>query len=78
MTKGLLATVILLASVFAASAIATPVAFAAQCEPMWDAMASTEKSGCCSHHKGVCGCNNLTGMQRCCDGTDSPSCKCGE
>lgn len=36
------------------------------------------KRGCCSHHNGVCGCNNLSGMQRCCDGTDSPSCRCGE
>jgi hypothetical protein len=36
------------------------------------------KPGCCSHHNGVCGCNRATGMQRCCDGTDSPSCRCGE
>jgi len=34
------------------------------------------RSGCCSHHGGVCGCNNTTGMIRCCDGTDSPSCTC--
>ncbi len=36
------------------------------------------KRGCCSHHGGVCGCNQATGMQRCCDGSDSPSCVCGE
>lgn len=34
------------------------------------------KSGCCSHHGGVCGCNGA--MQRCCDGTNSPSCRCGD
>lgn len=36
------------------------------------------RQGCCSHHGGVCGCNAGTGMQRCCDGADSPSCRCGE
>ncbi len=30
--------------------------------------------GCCSHHKGVCGCEN--GRVKCCDGRFSPSCKC--
>lgn len=30
--------------------------------------------GCCSHHKGVCGCEN--GRTKCCDGTFSPSCRC--
>ena len=32
------------------------------------------KSGCCSHHGGVCGCvgDNI----QCCDGTLSPSCTC--
>ena len=30
--------------------------------------------GCCSHHQGVCGCDN--GRKACCDGTDSPSCTC--
>jgi len=34
------------------------------------------KPGCCSHHGGVCGCNFGTGMQQCCDGKDSPSCRC--
>jgi len=29
-------------------------------------------SGCCSWHGGVCGCNKLTNMKKCCDGTDSP------
>lgn len=32
------------------------------------------KSGCCSWHKGVCGCSD--GRQVCCDGTYSPSCTC--
>ena len=29
-----------------------------------------ERSGCCSHHGGVCGCDG--GRAACCDGTDSP------
>lgn len=33
-----------------------------------------ERSGCCSHHGGVCGCS--AGRARCCDGTLSPSCGC--
>jgi hypothetical protein len=32
------------------------------------------RSGCCSHHDGVCGCAG--GRQQCCDGTLSPSCIC--
>ena len=32
------------------------------------------QSGCCSWHKGVCGC--LDGHAACCDGTLSPSCGC--
>jgi len=35
---------------------------------------SIAKRGCCSHHKGVCGCKN--GRAECCDGTLSPSCGC--
>ena len=34
------------------------------------------KSGCCSHHGGVCGCAGS--RQKCCDGSLSPSCMCGE
>lgn len=34
------------------------------------------KSGCCSWHQGVCGCSG--DRQRCCDGTLSPTCMCGE
>lgn len=30
--------------------------------------------GCCSWHKGVCGCED--GRKVCCDGTLSPSCGC--
>lgn len=33
------------------------------------------KSGCCSHHGGVAGCNS-SGRQVCRDGTLSPSCTC--
>ena len=33
-----------------------------------------EKRGCCSHHRGVCGCSG--GRVTCCDGTYSPSCTC--
>jgi hypothetical protein len=32
--------------------------------------------GCCSWHKGVCGCDESTGRTKCCDGTLSPSCRC--
>ena len=32
------------------------------------------RSGCCSHHGGVCGCQGE--RQLCCDGTLSPSCGC--
>ncbi len=35
---------------------------------------SAERSGCCSHHGGVCGCAG--DQQKCCDGTLSPSCEC--
>lgn len=35
---------------------------------------SVERSGCCSHHGGVCGCAG--GRQQCCDGVLSPSCTC--
>ena len=34
------------------------------------------RSGCCSHHGGVCGCDENSGMIQCCDGTLSPSCTC--
>lgn len=33
-----------------------------------------ERSGCCSHHQGVCGCS--FGRAVCCDSTYSPSCGC--
>lgn len=38
------------------------------------AQESAEGRGCCSHHKGVCGCSG--GRTVCCDGTLSPSCNC--
>ena len=34
------------------------------------------RSGCCSWHGGVCGCDEFTGRIICCDGTLSPSCRC--
>ena len=34
------------------------------------------RSGCCSHHGGVAGCDAATGHARCADGSDSPSCGC--
>lgn len=34
------------------------------------------KRGCCSWHKGVCGCSG--GRVTCCDGTMSPSCTCNK
>lgn len=34
-----------------------------------------ERSGCCSWHDGVCGCDSF-GRVICCDGTISPSCTC--
>lgn len=34
-----------------------------------------ERSGCCSWHGGVCGCDSF-GRVVCCDGTTSPSCTC--
>lgn len=33
------------------------------------------KRGCCSRHKGVCGCTH-DGRTKCCDATISPSCTC--
>lgn len=34
------------------------------------------RRGCCSHHKGVCGCKD--GRDVCCDGELSPTCTCHE
>ncbi len=34
------------------------------------------RSGCCSHHGGVAGCDTATGHALCGDGSDSPSCGC--
>ena len=33
-----------------------------------------EHRGCCSHHHGVCGCEN--DRAKCCDGELSPTCGC--
>jgi hypothetical protein len=37
-------------------------------------VADEQRSGCCSHHEGVCSCSG--GRIVCCDGTLSPSCEC--
>ena len=34
------------------------------------------RRGCCSHHGGVSGCDEASGMMRCRDGSLSPSCTC--
>ena len=34
------------------------------------------RRGCCSHHGGVCGCDNDKDRIVCCDGTYSPTCTC--
>lgn len=34
------------------------------------------RSGCCSWHGGVCGCNQALDRIVCCDGSLSPSCTC--
>lgn len=34
------------------------------------------RSGCCSWHGGVCGCDETTDRIICCDGTLSPTCTC--
>jgi hypothetical protein len=44
-----------------------------QGQPPTDAEA---RSGCCSHHGGVAGCDTATGHAACNDGSDSPSCGC--
>lgn len=40
----------------------------------WDFEQQIARSGCCSHHGGVCGCSG--GRVVCCDGIYSPSCTC--
>lgn len=78
MGKGYLAALVLAAALVGTSAFTAPIAFANVCDPVTITTAGADRRGCCSHHQGVCGCNGQTGMQRCCDGTDSPSCRCGE
>ena len=35
-----------------------------------------QNRGCCSHHGGVCGCNDQGTRAKCCDGVLSPTCGC--
>lgn len=37
---------------------------------------TSAQGGCCSWHGGVCGCDENSGRQICCDGSYSPSCLC--
>lgn len=49
------------------------------CQELKDSGASDEvlaQRGCCSWHKGVCGCSG--GRVTCCDGSTSPSCTCNQ
>lgn len=39
-------------------------------------MTLAARSGCCSNHGGVCGCDKAKQKLRCCDGRLSPSCGC--
>ena len=39
---------------------------------------ASAKSGCCSRHEGVCGCDADTGYIQCCDKSDSKSCRCDD
>ncbi|HTO06847.1 MAG TPA: hypothetical protein VMR86_07285 [Myxococcota bacterium] len=48
-------------------------ALAGRCGDAW-LEADAGRSGCCSHHQGVCGCKN--GHALCCDGVQSPTCGC--
>ena len=80
----ILATIVALAIVGALSFDTSPAgtAVAAVIAPQGpqsfpaDAGIEETKSGCCSHHGGVCGCDSGRGHQLCCDGQDSPSCGC--
>jgi hypothetical protein len=56
------------------SAPATPVDTSLCTAWMLSRFMGPTKSGCCSHHGGVCACSN--GRAKCCDGTLSPSCGC--
>ena len=50
--------------------------FSAEASPPTASPASgpLPNSGCCSWHRGVCGCSG--GRVQCCDYTLSPSCRC--
>lgn len=39
-------------------------------------VSTSSGKGCCSKHGGVASCNTATGMNKCKDGSDSPTCKC--
>jgi len=75
MTKGYLAAIGMTIALLSALALSPQNAYARCADPL---LSDADRSGCCSHHGGVCGCNTSTGMQRCCDGRDSPSCRCGQ
>ena len=52
-------------------ALTTTLAFAASASPE---VPDDDARGCCSHHKGVCGCQEHSIV--CCDTSLSPTCTC--
>jgi len=69
-------TVLMGAAFFVAACTSTTEVQTAYCPPLKPGPRSDliERSGCCSHHNGVCGCS--MGRAMCCDGQPSPSCGC--
>lgn len=59
---------------FRAMIAAMLVLLIGQTAPLRIEVGSLEKRGCCSHYKGVCGCED--NRAKCCDGTLSPTCGC--
>lgn len=55
-------------------ALTATLAFATSATAAPSDAACDEARGCCSHHKGVCGCQDKSVV--CCDNTLSPTCTC--
>lgn len=51
-----------------------PATYNSPCLTQPNDKTEVNRRGCCSHHGGVCGCEN--GRAKCCDGTLSPTCGC--
>jgi hypothetical protein len=58
------------------ASVVAPIAFTVPAGPQSFPGAQDVKQGCCSHHKGVCGCNAGAGRQLCRDSATSPTCGC--